>query len=294
MTMNVTVRVPDGIVIASDSLASQQNAIQLPPLNVRHKCGSCGNEEASSIAVPAPPIGVPANSSPLANKLFYIGQFGVSFHGAAAVGGRTLCNHVLNYVHTDFVPSRTVREVTDDLSTILQEALRKDVGDLSRLPAALAPIGFQIAGYNHDDLDAGSSFMVAIGQDRKITDTKGNGVTFGGIVDVANRVYRKLLPTDNVSLDLMTLPDAVDFARFLIRTTADYQRFAKMVPVVGGPIDIAVITKWAGFRWVQRKTLLGPDEVRLNVGKVAEEMRTLGKKQDGLTSAVEELFASRG
>ena len=60
------------------------------------------------------------------------------------------------------------------------------------------------------------------------------GVAFGGIVDVANRLYRKVLATDNVSLELMTLPDAVDYARFLIRTTADYQRFAKMVPVVDG------------------------------------------------------------
>jgi len=91
----------------------------------------------------------------------------------------------------------------------------------------------------------------------------------------------------------MTLNDAVDFARFLIRTTADYQRFAKVVPIVGGPIDIAVITKWAGFRWVQRKTLLGADEVRLNVGKVAEEMRTLSKKQDNLTAVVEDLLAAR-
>lgn len=293
MTMNVTVRVPDGIVIASDSLASQQSPIQLPPLAFQHKCGSCGHEENVGLNVPAPPIGVPANSSPLANKLFYIGQIGVAFHGAAGVGGRTLCNHVLNYVHTDFTASKTVREVADDLSTILQEGLKKDLGDLSQLPAGTAPVGFQIAGYNPDDLDAGSTFMVAVGQDRTITDTKGNGVTFGGTVDVAQRMYRKLLPTDNVSLDLMTLNDAVDFARFLIRTTADYQRFAKVVPIVGGPIDIAVITKWAGFRWVQRKTLLGADEVRLNVGKVAEEMRTLSKKQDNLTAVVEDLLAAR-
>lgn len=291
MTMNVTVRVPDGLVIASDSLASQQNPIQLPPLAFQHKCGSCGHEENVGLAVPPPPIGVPANSSPLANKLFYIGQFGVCFHGAAAVGGRTLCNHVLNYVHTDFAPTKRVREVANDLSTILQEALKKDVGDLSKLPNGVAPVGFQIAGYDPDDLDTGSTFMVAVGQDRTITDTKANGVTFGGTVDGASRLYRHVLPTDNVSLELMTLPDAVDFARFLIRTQADYQRFAKMVPVVGGPIDIAVITKWAGFRWVQRKTLLGSDEVRLNVGKVAEEMRTLSRKQDELTRAVEDLLA---
>jgi len=293
--MNVTVRVPDGIVIASDSLASQQNPLQLPPLSVahHHKCGSCGHEEDLGLAVQAPAIGVPSNSSPFANKLFYIGQFGVSFHGAAGVGGRTLCNHVLNYVHTDFAPSKTVREVAEDLSTILHDALKKQIGDLSKIPDGATALGFQIAGYNPTDLDSGSTYLVAIGREKKIEDTSGPaGVAFGGVVDVADRIYRKILPTDNVSLELMTLPDAVDYARFLIRTTADYQRFAKMVPVVGGPIDIAVITKWAGFRWVQRKTLLGTDEVRLNVGKVAEEMRTLSRKQDDLTRVVEELLAS--
>lgn len=290
MTMNVTVRVPDGLVIASDSLASQQNQLTLLA-KTQHTCGSCGNQEEVSFDEP-PPIGVPANSSPLANKLFYIGQFGVAFHGAAAVGGRTLCNHVLNYVHTDFARSKTVREVAEDLSTILQEALKRDVGDLSKLPVGAAPVGFQIAGYDPGDLDTGSTFMVAVGKDRAITDTRGNGVTLGGTVDVASRLYRAVLPTDNVSLELMTLPDAVDYARFVIRTQTDYQRFAKMVPVVGGPIDIAVITKWAGFRWVQRKTLLGTDEVRLNVGKVAEEMRTLSRKQDDLARVVEKLLAT--
>ncbi len=295
MTMNVTVRVPDGIVIASDSLASQQNQLRLRPAKKKHTCGSCGNEEEVSFDEP-PPIGVPVNSSPLANKLFYLGQFGVAFHGAAAVGGRTLCNHVLNYVHTDWAPTKTVRAVSDDLSTILHEALKKELGgDLGKLPEGATPLGFQIAGYNENDLDSGSTFMVAIGRDVKVEDTSGPaGVAFGGIVDVANRLYRRLMPTDDVSLELMTLPDAVDYARFLIRTTADYQRFAKMVPVVGGPIDIAVITKWAGFRWVQRKTLLGPDEVRLNVGKVAEEIRTISKKQDEMPNAVEEILAGRG
>lgn len=64
--MNVTVRVPDGIVIASDSLASQQVQMQLPPLNYDHKCGKCAHEEKLQIQAPPPPFGVPANSSPLA------------------------------------------------------------------------------------------------------------------------------------------------------------------------------------------------------------------------------------
>jgi len=291
--MNVIVRVPDGIVVASDSLASQHHQMQIPPVQVPYKCGSCNHEEEITVNVAAPQVGIPVNSSPLATKLFYIGHYAVSFHGAAAVGGRTLCNHVLNYVHTGFEFSKTVRDVAEDLSVILHDGLKKDM-DVDLLGPEDMPIGFQIAGYNSDDLDLGSTFMVGIGKECTTTDTKERGVTFGGQVDIASRIYRRVLPTDNVSLDLTTLPDAVDYAKFLIRTTADYQRFAKQVPTVGGPVDVAIITKWAGFRWVERKTLLGSDEVRLNVGKVAEEMRSISRRQDELALQFNGLPAAQG
>jgi hypothetical protein len=42
--------------------------------------------------------------------------------------------------------------------------------------------------------------------------------------------------------------------------------------MVGGPTDIALITKWVGFRWVQRKKILDNDTTRLNIGKMAHEI----------------------
>lgn len=55
----------------------------------------------------------------------------------------------------------------------------------------------------------------------------------------------------------MNLQDAIDYTIFLIRTTIDYQRFATMVPVVGGDIDLAIITHHAGFKWIQYKEYVG-------------------------------------
>jgi hypothetical protein len=80
----------------------------------------------------------------------------------------------------------------------------------------------------------------------------------------------------------MTLPDAIDYAKFLVQTTADYQRFADMVPNVGGPIEVALITKWIGFRWIQRKKLLGDDTTRLNIGKINQEMGQIRSDLPGI------------
>jgi hypothetical protein len=52
-----------------------------------------------------------------------------------------------------------------------------------------------------------------------------------------------------------SLQDAVDYAKFLIRTTADWQRFLGKFPTVGGDIDVALITNQAGFRWLEQKPL---------------------------------------
>lgn len=51
----------------------------------------------------------------------------------------------------------------------------------------------------------------------------------------------------------MPIQDAIDLAEFLVRVTIGFVRFCPGHPTVGGPIEIAAVTKHEGFRWVQRK-----------------------------------------
>jgi len=51
----------------------------------------------------------------------------------------------------------------------------------------------------------------------------------------------------------MPIQDAIDLAKFLMELTIQCSKFSPGAPVVGGPIDIAVITKHEHFKWVQRK-----------------------------------------
>ena len=51
----------------------------------------------------------------------------------------------------------------------------------------------------------------------------------------------------------MPIQDAIDLVKYMIDVTAGYVRFTPGAPVVHEPIDIATITLYERFRWVQRK-----------------------------------------
>lgn len=59
----------------------------------------------------------------------------------------------------------------------------------------------------------------------------------------------------NANFGAFSLQDAIDYSKFLIRTTADFQRFSGNMPTVGGEIDIALVTNHRGFRWIAQKEL---------------------------------------
>lgn len=49
------------------------------------------------------------------------------------------------------------------------------------------------------------------------------------------------------------IQDAIDLARYLAYSAVMFSRFLPGASVVGGPIDIAAITKHEGFKWIERK-----------------------------------------
>ena len=53
--------------------------------------------------------------------------------------------------------------------------------------------------------------------------------------------------------DAMPFQDALDLGEFLVDATIKMTRFLPGAPTVGGPIEVAGITKHEGFKWVRRK-----------------------------------------
>lgn len=51
----------------------------------------------------------------------------------------------------------------------------------------------------------------------------------------------------------MPIEDAADLAAFLVETTVRFVRFMPGADTVGGPTEVAAITKHEGFKWLRRK-----------------------------------------
>jgi hypothetical protein len=114
------------------------------------------------------------------------------------------------------------------------------------------------------------------------------GMTWGGQLQVASRlihgfdpealeIIRQTLGVETHQLEqvqtalrkklefpipfaALPLQDCIDLAIFLIRATMTAQSLAIGVRGVGGPIDVAVITRTEGLQYIQRKVLRGERE----------------------------------
>ena len=63
----------------------------------------------------------------------------------------------------------------------------------------------------------------------------------------------------SLSTAAMPIGDAIDLAEFLVSLTIKYFRFLPGASTVGGPIEVAAITKHEGYKWVKRKHYYGQE-----------------------------------
>lgn len=64
---------------------------------------------------------------------------------------------------------------------------------------------------------------------------------------LSGRLYQPLF------LPAMPIQDAIDLATFLVDAAAKFSHFSLRPATVGGPLEVATITKHEGFKWVFRK-----------------------------------------
>ena len=147
---------------------------------------------------------------------------------------------------------------------------------------------FIVGGYD-PGAAYGKVFLVNIpGHPEPIPQNPGEsnfGMTWGGQLEVASRIVhgydpaligivRQTLKLDKkqvadlvkvlrpnlefpIPFAMLPLQDCVDLATFLIRSTMTAQRLAIGVRGVGGPIDVAIITRKDGLQDVQQKAIHG-------------------------------------
>src|SRR6185436_14635353 len=89
MTLIVSLRIPDGIVIAGDSLATMMSQMNLVG-EVNVKCPQCEHEHTVG-PVPVGQLTVPSTTYSYAQKVFSLfGKYGVGTYGAGQLSGKTI------------------------------------------------------------------------------------------------------------------------------------------------------------------------------------------------------------
>ncbi len=229
MSLVISLYVREGIVMAADSRAT---------LNMVKK------EKAQSVS-----LSVAQSDS--VRKLFLLdNQIGISAFGEAGVKGVPISGYVDSFL------SGLKRGIGLER---LSEEILKFFSSFSPRPKT----GFHVGGYEGTEQIL---FQVLVDKEevRRVNPAGTQGAAWAGESDILTRLLQPLheerngkfnpLPYFQIPWGFFTLQDAVDFAEFAIKATADAMRFMPRPKTVGGPIDILVVTPEKGF-WVNRKEL---------------------------------------
>jgi hypothetical protein len=257
MTLVVSLRVPDGVVLAADSLQTTQVAIQpaLRDFKVKHpKTG----EELPFGDLRLPPILMPTSTSSYAQKLFsFRDKFGVATFGSAIINGRTVYNHIKNLELSLKDGIKSVSEAGKVLMEYFTGQLDEQLKTSGqKLVKGQIVMGFQVVGYETPSDLFGHTIEIAIGETPVSKMINGIGCTVSGDTEVVRKIWEIGQGTNRMpNYGSFSLKDAVDYIEFLIDTTASFQRFANMIPTVGGAVDVALITNYSRFTWIKYKDL---------------------------------------
>jgi hypothetical protein len=267
MTVVVTVKIHDGIVLACDSAStfSNDNGVAIKIYNNANKafnlvkglpiggmaCGAGGIGSASIATItkdlrrrlsgldPAHAdwkLGDDYTIEQVANRvrqLLYEELFKIE-HPNGAPAGFNLAYKVCGYSAGAPLPELwDVRIAGDDC------------------PAPVMLRNQEECGTNWDgEIDALCRLLLGVGikfRDILIEEGIPEKDADAAVQKVRNRLEASVL------INAMPVQDAIELAKYMVETTIGFMKFNLGAETVGGPIEIAAITKHEGFKWVQRK-----------------------------------------
>ena len=266
MSIVVTVKVPEGLVLATDS-ASTLTII--------------GGGQTG--------VAMIYNN---ANKLMQLADYpiGVAVWGAGNMGARTVISFIEEFEnkldpYESAKDNLSVGRTAEGLKAFLMD--RYENQKLNELPPGQQPrIGVVVAGYSANEfLPEHYIFNVPEGKFKAVRpNTQEGSPEFGadwsGLYDAIFRlhhgydprvinIFKKLGVSDEVinkakeiigkdiqypvAFGAMPLRDALAYAEYVVNTVIGRYRFVVGSPLCGGPVDIAAISRKQGFVWVKKK-----------------------------------------
>jgi hypothetical protein len=260
VTLIVSLRTLDGIVIAGDSLATMMSTMAIQA-DINATCPQCQHEFKTKAKIPN--IAMPSTTLSYAQKVFpFLGKFGVGTFGLGQLVGKTMYFAMREFEKQ--LERRSVNQRPGNVTQVAQEVgnhaldlltkqVRAEGKDISTMPDQWTPLGFQVVGYNGD---RATTAEVHLGKAVRIAEHTEPGFTATGqtnVVQALGTLYKD--PMQQPMGDVFSLQDAITYAEFLINTTSTHQRFSRMPAGVGGDIDIALVTPFDNFKWIRQKTL---------------------------------------
>ncbi len=270
MTIAISLKVSDGIVLAADS--------------------------ATTVAEPTAVLNVYNN----ANKVFNLRKglpIGLITWGLGSISGAsisTLAKDLRRRLagdspgHEEWKLDRdtyAIAQVAEQVKRFMYEekysVAQNSLPDGGQLPS----LGFIVAGYSAGS-DHGEEYHLDLGPGgcsgpTLLREPHETGASWGGqpealerLVNGSSGLLPQILATD-LGVDpadipakmqliraktsapfvnsAMPLQDAIDLVEWMVDVSINWSRFMPGFPVVGGPIESAAISKHEGFKWVKRK-----------------------------------------
>lgn len=258
MSIGIAIAVPDGIALAADTQTTWNQT--------RTKAKVKINGEVKEVDL-AEPIQMPIGWGKMARKLFSIKMkekvYAVVTAGCAQINSRSMFSVFQSGAHR-YTGDGSFMDVSDYfVGHIKQEFVKQfscKVEDLSKQPFNVCD--FILAGFEDDDVVKPSLINHLVFTGQPVIDGKPNcsghlkrwsnlneqlryGGCWVGRTEFVSHIVKHEkpeLPPIQGQYNLMTLSDAVDYTKFLVEFTCDYQRFALMVPDCGRPIISATLT----------------------------------------------------
>lgn len=264
MTICVSVRIPEGLILAADSVVSLEGTVTTP------------QGQQTGIL----------QTFDYANKITRIKDYpiGVMNWGIASISDRSIQSLIMEWEHDYPILKEnenfTVKQVADDLHTFIAERYGGAYPSGTKRPL----LGFFVGGYSQGQFfsdqyqcgfpnkpswqevrpnkkDGSPSFganwfgqigaisRLVHGYDRQSVNEL---VKRGADKDIVEKWMDDHVSELPLIFDGMPIQDAIDFANYAVQLTIGLFRFAVGPPLCGGNVDIAVITPFA-FQWAQRK-----------------------------------------
>lgn len=270
MTISLAIKVNDGIVLASDS-ASTIFTYDPPS----------GEERVFNVYDNANKVFNLIKGEPIAAITWGAGSIGSASIETLAKDFRETLGDVGS--GTDLIYS--LQEIAGRFKRFIYDD--RYVPEFESWPQK-PPLGFLIAGYSVEEgvcVPGAEIWQIAIEEPaspdpRLIHGHESVGINWYGEIEPIGRLVkgfssflpgvlerlglddvtlRTIIDACNAELEVpfvvppMPIQDAIDLATFLVEMTEQYAKFRPGPNTVGGPIEIATITKHERFRWIKRK-----------------------------------------